>query len=112
MPQPKGDAKASSDELDIANLPPVPGSALSDIPGPAPLSANKVEAKVAKVAGGIQVMALRKGFYKGSRKSEGNVFSVASMDQVGEWMKCMDPAAEAEHQKILKAKKLKPSAGK
>ncbi len=65
-----------------------------------------------KAGKGIQVMALRAGFYKQMRKGEGDMFEVADMEKVGSWMRCVDPRLEAEHQKILKAKKEEQKAAK
>ena len=65
------------------------------------ISTPKVEVKQK----GIEVVALRSGFYKGSRRVEGDKFTVPSLDKVGTWMKCIDEKLEVEHQKLIKDKK-------
>ena len=54
----------------------------------------------------VEVMAIRPGFFKGERKSEGDIFSIPEMSKLGSWMKIMDPKLEEERQKAEKAKKL------
>lgn len=65
------------------------------------VSVPKVEVKQK----GIEVVALRAGFYKGSRRVQGDKFVVSSLDKVGTWMKCVDEKLEVEHQKLIKEKK-------
>lgn len=55
----------------------------------------------------IEVVATRKGFYGQVRISEGTKFSVASFDDLGEWMKCTDKEIEKKRVKFLKDKKAK-----
>lgn len=64
-----------------------------DVPAPAPKKK------------GIEVVALRAGFYKQSRKVEGDKFEVPDMSRVGSWMQCLDPVLEKQHQASMKAKK-------
>lgn len=59
----------------------------------------------APVKSGIEVVALRAGFHRGSRRDVGERFLVKSMDRVGDWMKCVDVKAEKQHQQNLKLKK-------
>jgi hypothetical protein len=68
-----------------------------------PIPSN--EKKVKQPSGGIEVVALGKGFFRNSRKKIGDKFVVPSLDQVGDWMKCTDKAAEVEHQKLIQARK-------
>lgn len=55
----------------------------------------------------IEVVALREGFVRSERKKEGDVFTVASMQKLGSWMRCKDPKIQREHEAILLARKLK-----
>ncbi len=55
----------------------------------------------------IDVIALRDGFFKQIRRKENDKFQVPSMDKVGKWMKCLDPALEKKHQEMMKAKSRK-----
>jgi hypothetical protein len=104
--------KPNEEEVELKDLPPVPEGALAINSGPAPLSNVKVEPKVQVQAGGVQVQAMQKGVFKNSRKAVGEIFMVPSMKHVGSWMKCVDPKVEAQHQELLKAKKIKLGAGK
>lgn len=70
----------------------------------APLANEK---KVAPVSGGVEVVALGKGFFRNGRKKIGDRFVVPSLDQVGDWMKCVDKDAEAQHQEAIKYRKAK-----
>lgn len=54
---------------------------------------------------GIQVVALRAGFFGARRRKVGDKFLVPSLDKVGTWMQCFDSKAEAEAQKMHKARK-------
>jgi hypothetical protein len=56
---------------------------------------------------GIEVVALRKGFYNQERIKEGQVFLVKKMEDLGEWMKCLDVDTERKRLEILKSKKAK-----
>ncbi len=56
---------------------------------------------------GIEVVALRNGFYNQHRLVEGNVFVVKSFEDLGEWMKCIDPDLQKKHLENLKNKKAK-----
>lgn len=61
--------------------------------------------KLPKSDGGIEVVALRAGFFKQSRKEEGDKFKVSKMKDLGSWMKCVDPKKEKDHQAFMKKKK-------
>jgi len=63
--------------------------------------------KMPASGGGIEVIALRAGFFKQARKEEGDKFKVSKMENLGNWMKCLDPEQEEEHQDYIKAKKKK-----
>lgn len=54
---------------------------------------------------GIQVVALRKGFYNQDRKSAGDKFLIPSLKEWGTWMKCVDPKAQEQAEKLLKEKR-------
>jgi len=56
---------------------------------------------------GIKVIATRKGFYGQMRIKLGQEFVVKKFSQLGEWMKCEDPAMERERVKFFKDKKAK-----
>jgi hypothetical protein len=70
-----------------------------------PKESDSVKVMPPPPKGGIEVVALRAGYYKCSRKVEGDIFSVPSMNKVGAWMKCVDPKLEQEHQVLLKESK-------
>ena len=54
---------------------------------------------------GIEVVALRKGFYNQHRLKENETFTVKSFEDLGEWMKCLDPDLQKKHFENLKNKK-------
>jgi hypothetical protein len=54
---------------------------------------------------GIEVIALRPGFFQQQRKVEGDKFTVVDMSKVGTWMKCVDPVLEKQHQSKMKEQK-------
>ena len=56
---------------------------------------------------GIEVEATRKGFYNQQRYEQGNRFKVRSRDELGEWMKCVDPAEEKRRSEYFKGKKIR-----
>jgi hypothetical protein len=56
---------------------------------------------------GIEVVALRKGFYNQNRIEEGQVFLIKDKEQFGTWMKCTDPDMERERIKFFNNKKAK-----
>lgn len=58
-----------------------------------------------KVSRGIDVVALRSGFYEQRRIIEGEKFTVKKAEQLGSWMRCIDPVMQKKHQENLKAKK-------
>ncbi len=60
----------------------------------------------------IEVVATAKGFYKQARKVEGDKFSVAKFEQLGSWMKCVDPVMQKKHIENQAAIKAKIRAGK
>jgi hypothetical protein len=53
----------------------------------------------------IEVVALQPGFMAPLRIAEGTRFTVKSFEQLGFWMKCVDPEIEALHQKAMREKK-------
>ena len=57
--------------------------------------------------GGIEVVALRNGWYNHSRRKEFEKFFVSNMDALGTWMKCTDPKAEEQHQETMLKNKVK-----
>lgn len=56
---------------------------------------------------GIDVVATRKGFYNQLRLNEGDAFKINSIDELGEWMKCVDPVMEKQRKEIYNNKKAK-----
>ncbi len=82
-------------------MPPPPISKVEFGPKP---SASNVEVKAVKH--GVEVIALRAGFFQQSRKVEGDRFVIPSPDRIGDWMKFADPKLEAKRQADIKAKKL------
>ena len=67
------------------------------------------EEKVVKPKKGIEVVALRPGFYKKIRRGAGAIFMIEKMEQLGSWMKIVDEKLEAQRQKAEKESK---SAGR
>lgn len=57
--------------------------------------------------GGIEVVATRQGFYNQHRLNEGDKFTVASFEDLGEWMKATDPDMDKKRREFLQAKKAK-----
>lgn len=66
---------------------------------------NKLE-NVKTPRTGIEVVALRKGFYNQNRIRVGDKFKVGKMTQLGEWMRCTDPEIEKQRVEILKKKRM------
>lgn len=64
-----------------------------------------------KSDGSIEVVALRRGMFRLSRKEAGDKFRVPAMKNLGTWMKCVDAKVQQEHVKNMKAKKKKFRAG-
>ncbi len=54
---------------------------------------------------GLEVVALRKGFYNQHRLREGDSFTIKSFEDLGDWMKCVDPDLQKKHLENLKYKK-------
>jgi len=54
---------------------------------------------------GIKVIAMRQGFFGQQRVKKGQEFTIKSFDDVGEWMKCIDPLLEKKKLKIYEDKK-------
>lgn len=48
---------------------------------------NAVEEKSPKRSGKVNVVATRNGYFKGSRKVEGDKFTLDDVSEMGEWMK-------------------------
>ena len=73
-----------------------------------PESSNSSSISIPKFSSkGIEVVATRKGFYNQRRISEGEKFIVKKKENLGEWMKCVDPALERERFNFFKNKKAK-----
>jgi hypothetical protein len=66
---------------------------------------NKTKVDVLPSKKGIEVVALRKGFYNQNRYNEGSKFSIKSENDFGEWFYCVDKYFENKRQEFLKAKK-------
>ncbi len=80
-------------------MPPLPSNAATEKSGAAP---------VPQPSRAIAVVATAAGFHKGHRKSEGDAFTVAKFEELGSWMKCVDPTMQKkheEHQRSLKEKR-------
>lgn len=79
-------------------------------PKPRPEIANMGSSKdsstsiktVVPTQSGIEVVALRAGYFNHARRSEGDKFTVPTMNHVGTWMRCVDAKAEAQHQETMK----------
>lgn len=56
---------------------------------------------------GIKVVAMRKGFFAQQRVKEGEEFIVRKLENLGEWMKCLDPVIEKKRVQFFKDKKAK-----
>lgn len=85
-------------------------SSVEPVEGPKPDSSPAESASVQTVvpvqAKGIEVVALRAGYFNGQRKKEGDKFTISTMSKLGDWMKLTDAKAERERQIQDKAKKL------
>lgn len=53
---------------------------------------------------GIEVITIRDGYYKQSRKFPGERFLISDMSEIGSWMRLADPKAEELRQKEIKLK--------
>ncbi len=66
----------------------------------------------------IEVKALQKGFIHNHRRSPGDKFTIASMEDLGDWMECTDPMLAKQHKAMIAQRKadqkaeLKASGGK
>lgn len=60
---------------------------------------------------GVDVVANRPGYFKGSRKVEGDKFTIKDMSELGDWMTCLDKQARAKHEEIMKARREVQPAG-
>lgn len=58
-------------------------------------------------AKGIEVVAIRKGFYNQNRIKEGDRFFIRDDKDFGEWMTCVDPVWERRRKEFYKIKKAK-----
>lgn len=73
-----------------------------------PDTLNKANIDIPKFPkGGIEVVAIRKGFYNQTRIDVGKKFKVKKKEDLGEWMECVEFDLERERVKILKEKKEK-----
>lgn len=69
---------------------------------------NKSEVSIPLVPKkGIEVVALRKGFYNQMRWNEGDKFLIRSEKEFGEWFKCTDSYYEKKRLEFYKEKKAK-----
>ena len=107
------------------NMPTMPGSnkqevnVTNSLPGEIPIVNDKPEyitpdtnnnsvVNVPKFpTKGIEVVAMRKGFYNQKRISEGEKFICKKKEDLGTWMKCLDFDLERERLKFFKDKKAK-----
>jgi len=88
------DAASSSDD-----------KVVSKKPSTKPAESDSIKVLSPKKGKGIEVEAVRPGYFQCSRKVVGDRFVVSDESKLGSWMKCMDPAMEKEHQKMMQAKK-------
>lgn len=58
----------------------------------------------------VEVIAVRAGVFRRCRRGPGDKFTVPSFDLLGEWMKCVDPRLEKQHQANIKERKAKIKA--
>lgn len=56
---------------------------------------------------GIEVVALRKGFYNQFRINEGEKFLIRSEKDFGDWFRCTEPSFEKKRIEFINAKKAK-----
>lgn len=47
--------------------------------------------------GEVEVIALETGLYKGCSKYKDDKFVISSFQQLGSWMKCVNPELEKKH---------------
>lgn len=80
-----------------SQMPPLPGAEQS-----AP-DASQAPAQPAKKKM-VDVIAMRAGFYRQKRISVGMEFQVRE-DELGTWMKCVDPVLQKKHEVNMRAKK-------
>lgn len=64
---------------------------------------NVVASKPSK--NGFEVMATKNGFYNQHRIKENDVFFIKKWEDLGVWMKVIDPDLEKKHQAEIKEKK-------
>lgn len=113
MPEPNLDSSDSRSELSPFAEDSVVNAAESnvlDTPRPSlanPDSDNASQRTIIVPKKGIEVVAVRKGFYNLNRIKEGTKFFIKSEEQFGEWFKCVDPFFEKKRQEFVKAKKAK-----
>lgn len=88
-------------------MPGVPGEKPAVDSKPAMPDSEKI---VKPASGVIEVVALMPGFHANERFKEGDKFTIQSMKQLGDWMKCVNPELEKQHQELIKAKKAKQKA--
>lgn len=56
---------------------------------------------------GIEVVALRDGFYNQMRKAQGSKFTIRDESEFGEWFRCVEPSFEKKRVNFYKEKKAK-----
>lgn len=76
-----------------SEAPAAKGEEKAAAPAPAPKNAK------------IEVVAIEKGFFKQQRKDKGDKFFVDKFEQLGSWMKCVDPGMQKKHAEAMKARK-------
>lgn len=85
-----------------STMPPVPSMAEQDpipLDNPAP-----VQAPVRPVNHQIEVKVDRPGFLYGMRRGEGDKFMVKRLEDLGDWMTCVDPVWEKKRRAFLYGK--------
>ena len=102
MPKPKAPAVTQEPEMPKPEAPKEPKVETLNLP----IAPKVEEPEMAAPVQGLEVVALRAGFYGSHRKVEGDKFLIKSEDEMGTWMKCSnEKVQEAFDVKIAELKK-------
>lgn len=93
------------------DLAPLDAEALQIPPAPLPVPDTSKASPPPPVTRGIEVMAMRPGFYRQNRYSVGDKFMVRGTADLGSWMRCTDPTLEKQHLRAIQDKKRLLKAG-
>jgi hypothetical protein len=106
MPLPEGSVEEPMSQPEMPQMPQMPQAPMPEVEKvPEQESAAPVDRKA--VPSGIMVRAKGPGFFENHRKVIGDEFSIPSMNELGNWMECVDPAVRKKHEKIMADKKQK-----